>query len=319
MRDRESVAVFIDVENIHYSTLNAYSETPDWSWIVNVCRERGRIASIQAFGDWVEFSREIPQIQKNGIQPIFVPLSQNGKSSLDCYLTVSAMKLFFQNETIDTMILASGDRDYIPLIAELKAIGKNVVILAVPDTLSSDLIGIVDDVIAYDAPMGERDREEEREQIDPEEVHDFVSETIKELEESSANDRWVNLSAVGLALKRKDPDFSHKDFGYSKLVGLLDDIPDIEIKYDNYEKTVALARTTKDKPRKERASGKVVMINHNKGYGFIHPESGGENIFFHSSNMESGSFDYLEIGDTLSFYTINTERGESAENIRVER
>jgi cold shock CspA family protein len=35
--------------------------------------------------------------------------------------------------------------------------------------------------------------------------------------------------------------------------------------------------------------------------------------------MESGSFEHLETGDTLSFYTINTERGESAENIRLER
>lgn len=44
-----SVAVFIDVENIHYSALNSYAETQDWSRIVDACKAYGRISSIQAF------------------------------------------------------------------------------------------------------------------------------------------------------------------------------------------------------------------------------------------------------------------------------
>ncbi len=51
MKNSSSIAVFIDVENIHYSTMNNYSETPDWTRIVNICKEYGRISSIQAFGD----------------------------------------------------------------------------------------------------------------------------------------------------------------------------------------------------------------------------------------------------------------------------
>ena len=315
------VAVFIDVENIHYSTLNAYSETPNWSWIVQECRKKGRISSIQAFGDWIEFAAEVSEIQKNGIQPIFVPLSQNGKSSLDCYLTVSAMKLFFQNDTIDTLILASGDRDYIPLISELKALGKDIIILAVSDTLSNELRGIVDDMIEYEPPsLKEKTIDHNSEVVSSdtkEVVESLIKDTLRELERLSPNDRWVNLAAIGLELKKRDPDFSHKDYGYAKLVNMLEDIDGIEVRYDNYEKTIAVARMAKYKSSKKRHEGYIVNIIYDKGFGFIKPDDGDENLFFHSSNLENILFSDLKLGDRVSFDTINTERGISADRVRV--
>ncbi len=317
MIKNSSVAVFIDVENIHYSTLNHYSETPDWSWVVDACKKFGRISSIQAFGDWIEFSKEIPEIQNNGIQPVFVPLSQDGKSSLDCYLTVSAMKLFFQNNAIDTLILASGDRDYIPLIAELKALGKTVVILAIPDSLSKDLTRIVDDVIAYKPknsgkPYGQISVESDRKRL-----QEYVISTVRELEKDSLNDRWVNLASIGLALKRKDATFSHTRYGYAKLVEMLDDIPQIEIKYDNYEKTVALAKTIVGETAKQEHEVLTgAIINIKEGYGFIRPDDGTENIFFHHGKLLNANLWELNVGDKVSFNTYNTERGPSAENVK---
>ncbi len=315
MVKNSSVAVFIDVENIHYSTLNNYSETPDWSWMVDACKEYGRISSIQAFGDWIEFSKEIPEIQKNGIQPIFVPLSQDGKSSLDCYLTVSAMKLFFQNNTIDTLVLASGDRDYIPLIAELKALGKKVVILAVPDTLSKDLTIIVDDVISYKPKMSKQGNAH-NEPLDKNSSHEYVIKTLKDLEGNSVNDRWVNLANIGLSLKKKDSTFSHAKYGYSKLAEMLDEIPQIELKYDNFEKTIALARTTAgNAPERPVDTLRGVINNIKEGYGFIKPDNGNENIFFHSSKLKNINFWELCIGDRVTYSTYNTDRGLNAENI----
>lgn len=311
-----SVAVFIDVENIHYSTLDNYSETPDWSWVVDACKKYGRIASIQAFGDWREFSKEVPDFQRNGIQPVFVPLSLDGKSSLDCYLTVSAMKLFFQNNAIDTFILASGDRDYIPLIAELKALGKTVVILAVTDTLSKDLTRIVDSVISYkpkalDKSLGSPDKLSDKKAL-----HKYIIDIMKELEDDSINDRWVNLAAIGLLLKKKDPTFSHARYGYDKLAGMLSDISQIEIKYDNYEKTIALARTIVGGAIEAPAGVFTgVILNIKEGFGFIKPDDGDENVFFHHSKLLDIDFSELNQGDRVSFTTYNTERGLNAENV----
>jgi len=316
MTKESSVAVFIDVENIHYSTLNNYSETPDWSSIVDACKRYGRIASIQAFGDWIEFSKEVPEIQKNGIQPVFVPLSQDGKSSLDCYLTVSAMKLFFQNSTVDTLILASGDRDYIPLIAELKALGKKVIILAVPCTLSKDLTRIVDDVIAYEPSSKANKGHPSHKNLDKEAACQLVLSTLIELEENSINDRWVNLARIGLELKKKNSSFTHQTYGYTKLSELLDDISQIELRYDSYEKNIALARTVSEHDNSEKKESLTGVIdNLQNGYGFIRPDTGSGNVFFHSSKVVGNSFSELSTGDCVSYNIYDTDRGKSADHV----
>jgi uncharacterized protein (TIGR00288 family) len=312
--DKKSLAVFIDVENIYYSTMNNYSETPDWEWIVETSRSYGRIASIQAFGDWNEFASEISRIQKEGIQPVFVPRSQDGKSSLDCHLTVAAMKLFFQNKTLDTLILVSGDRDYIPLLAELKAIGKEVHILAVSGARSGDLTKIVDNVLEY-SPEKENAPEivSPKEHLELSRASELVIETIHKLEERYPGDRWVNLAPIGLELKKCDPNFSHKDYGYAKLVDLLNNIPEIEIKYDNYEKTIAVARIrSKGEAPTSEENHTGTIDNLLETYGFIHPDDGGENIFFHESALEGVDFIDLQLGDKVRYDTYMTERGPNA-------
>ena len=317
MDQESSVAVFIDVENMHYSTLNVYSETIDWAMLVNECKKYGKIASIQAFCDWTKFETEVPKLQANGIQPIFVPLSQNGKSSLDCYLTVSAMKLFFQNNTVDTLILASGDRDYIPLIVELKAQGNRVLILAIPDTLSRDLKGIVDDVIPYSRTVNIGGKSDDI--SDSNVAYEFMIETLKEIEANSVNDRWVNLAQIGIMLKRKNSSFNHRHYGYTKLVEMLDAIPQIELKYDDYARTIAFARIRHGDDTSQKTSvifhGTIVNLKPEGGYGFIKPENEGENLFFHQSKLENCTLDELSIEDKVKYRTYNTDRGECAENI----
>lgn len=246
--DHRSVAVFIDVENIHYSTVNEYGDSPDWARIVDLCKQQGRISSIQAFGDWRnEFADDVEKMQRSGIQVKFVPRGRQGKkskSSLDSYLIVSAMTLFFQHPNIKTLILASGDRDYIPMIDELRAMGITVIILAIKNTLSADLEMVVDKVIFYESLKIRSDVSEasiEAHKMPKDICIDFVKRELQILEKS-ADDGWINLAFLGLLLKKKNADFSHKALGYNKLIDLLGDIEAIEIKYSE-DGLTAFAKT----------------------------------------------------------------------------
>ena len=329
----DNVAVFIDVENIRYSAMNIHSEpVPNWAGIAKQCQKYGRISSFQAFDDWSKFpSHEVHEVQRCGIQPIFVPQSEWNKSSLDFYLTVAAMKLFFQNDSIDTLILASGDRDYIPLVIELRALGKKVLIMSVEDTLSRDLEGSVDDVFFYnpkEAPALPASAAWD-DNITKEQGQQFLIDTLQAEERENGTSHgygWITLANLGHRLKRNRPDFTHKDHGYHKLVDMLKETPGIELKYDDHEKLVAMARTkrpdaparmpgeTQAESQKTTFFGSVISVKDN-GYGFIKPDGGGEHLFFHYTKVIGGDIYALDYGDRVSYEVYNTDRGPNAERV----
>lgn len=53
-----------------------------------------------------------------------------------------------------------------------------------------------------------------------------------------------------------------------------------------------------------------------KGFGFITPEDGGKDIFFHSNSLVGVQFAELREGDAVSFETEDTEKGKNAVNVQ---
>ena len=52
------------------------------------------------------------------------------------------------------------------------------------------------------------------------------------------------------------------------------------------------------------ASGKIISIRNDRGYGFIGPDSSAQSssdIFFHHSSVAAGTFDDLREGDAVEF------------------
>jgi CspA family cold shock protein len=52
-----------------------------------------------------------------------------------------------------------------------------------------------------------------------------------------------------------------------------------------------------------------------KGFGFIAPEGGDKDIFFHSNSLVGVSFDELHEGDAVTFEVEDTEKGKNAINV----
>ena len=62
--------------------------------------------------------------------------------------------------------------------------------------------------------------------------------------------------------------------------------------------------------------GKVKTFNEKKGYGFITPTDGSPDVFVHFSNIYGDGFKTLNQGDMVEYGVQETERGQSATNVR---
>lgn len=65
------------------------------------------------------------------------------------------------------------------------------------------------------------------------------------------------------------------------------------------------------------ANGTVKWFNESKGFGFITPENGGDDLFAHFSAIQSNGFRTLAEGQRVSFDVTTGPKGQQASNIRV--
>ncbi|MFG2846135.1 cold-shock protein [Kitasatospora sp. NPDC048296] len=68
----------------------------------------------------------------------------------------------------------------------------------------------------------------------------------------------------------------------------------------------------------DRQSGTVKFFNDEKGYGFITPDGGGDDLFVHFKAIESDGFKSLKEGQRVSFVAARGQKGMQAEQVRPE-
>ena len=63
------------------------------------------------------------------------------------------------------------------------------------------------------------------------------------------------------------------------------------------------------------SKGIVKWFNRNKGFGFISPESGGEDLFVHHSEIKSSGYANLDEGQQVEFEVGQGKKGPCATNV----
>jgi cold shock protein len=63
------------------------------------------------------------------------------------------------------------------------------------------------------------------------------------------------------------------------------------------------------------AQGTVKWFNDEKGYGFISPDDGGEDLFVHHTGIAGSGFKSLDEGEKVSYEATRGKKGMQADNV----
>src|SRR3954469_7796334 len=69
--------------------------------------------------------------------------------------------------------------------------------------------------------------------------------------------------------------------------------------------------------RQQMASGVVVRFDSRRGYGFLAPDDGGEDVFVHQNNINMEGFRFLQVGERVTYELEVGEKGMKAVSVAL--
>jgi len=146
------VAIFLDLDNVVIGSVEA-NIVFDVNLLLKKIRSLtdGRIVMRRAYGDWRQRANMTKELAAAGFDlQSTVRLGSNSKNLADMQMVVDALATLIDGHNFHTYALVTGDRDFAPLVQELRKRGKQVIGAGVKHTTSHRLPALCDHFIFYD-------------------------------------------------------------------------------------------------------------------------------------------------------------------------
>jgi hypothetical protein len=209
-----SLAVLIDADNVPPSRITAV--------LAEVARF-GTAAVKRVYGDWTttQLNSWKTAANEHVIQPMQQFAHAKGKNSTDSALIIDAMDLLYTGR-FQGFCIVSSDSDFTRLASRIREQGITVYGFGERKTPASfrnacdqftylDILGAADTAVISPEPPRTPVKEDVR----------LVEGLRSSVRSASSDDGWASLATVGQLLRKWQPDFDSRNWGYAKLSELV--------------------------------------------------------------------------------------------------
>lgn len=224
IRQAQGVAIYFDFENMIYGLIDRYGEQGAYEHfkiqrILDYAQRLGPIMIAKAYADWrvKSVNRFQTELYGRGIELIHV-LGRGNKNAVDMKMATDMIEYHFTHPHIDTVLLCSGDRDFLPVLSTLKRYGKQLISLAPQRAMSTECKRLCNAHTSYEALLDTALNEPES--FPKADLNELRSEIIEIVRAYHPN------SLTGAQLKQHllhshGGRFDERDYGYIKLGDLV--------------------------------------------------------------------------------------------------
>ena len=217
---KAQLALFIDLENF-VGFCDSFGLNVELDQVIGKLAEHGRVVIRRSFGDMYKLPMHFKEkekirvmLQNNLIQHEDVRHLTQYKNSSDIRLIVEALSVAYSNPTIDAFAIIADDRDYIPLFAKLRELGKTLIGIGSSENSTQQYYRSACDHFYYhDMLAGSRViPPQDAEKAD--EILAVFDEAVQAVEETGQLPLGTNVAQM---IRRLRPGLNFEDYGFAGL------------------------------------------------------------------------------------------------------
>ena len=255
-----TMAVYLDLENIALGARDAHFPSFNIQKVLERLLLKGHIVVKKAYCDFDRYKEFKRGLHEAAFEMIEIPhVRQSGKNSADIRMVVDALDLCYTKGHVDTFVIISGDSDFSPLVSKLRENAKTVIGVGVKNSTSDLFLNNCDEFLYYDdlvrkepskmrprspapntaAPSARSEKPDKADKGDkpadkiekavPDEPKgpplidalEIVIVTLEALLAAREGDDPIWGSMIKQAIKRRNPGFNERAYGFRSFNDLL--------------------------------------------------------------------------------------------------